>query len=232
MNYNTEVSNFCEKRLIGLPEWFSSLSALFISATGLVGLRYSHIQNRICYNLLSLLIINGIASCLYHTTGWYLFKHLDEIPMIIAVWFGIMYILDNYSVRAVYLVCDIMFVIILAVNTIPSFQHLFPIFFGIPLASMIPLICYELHKHSSNPNKKISLHLATNGILLCIVSAATWIISELWCQWYMILSHSMWHMGMALGLYYVIIALNFLNAGPEFVLSYKFFLFPIINLKH
>lgn len=230
MNYSSQVSNFCEKRILGNPEYFSAFSALFITFTGFIGMKFSYIQNRICYNLLTLLLINGVASFLYHWFGWYIFKHLDEIPMIIAVWFGIIYILNKYNNKLSYVICNIYFVFALSINTIPDFQDLFPLLFGLPLMSMVPLICYE-YKKKNNSNKSISLFLGTKGILLSFMSALIWIYTEFNCNKYLILAHSLWHIGMALGLYYVIISLNFLKLNQNFELNYKYYLFPVINAK-
>ena len=154
MEYNTVVNQFCEKKAVGNPEICSAVSALFITFTGYVGFRHSVIVNTLCYHLLALLIINGIASFSYHWCGWYLYKHLDEVPMIVAVWFGIIHILNSYNLKWLYLLCDMVFVLILSINTIPQFQNLFPVLFGVPLASMVPLICYEIQQHAHQQHKK------------------------------------------------------------------------------
>ena len=42
------------------------------------------------------------------------------------------------------------------------------------------------------------------GIVICCTSAIIWIITELLCQPYLIFGHSLWHIGMGLGIKYCI----------------------------
>lgn len=229
MDYDAVVNKFCEKRLWGNPEVNSAVSALFITYTGYVGFRHSVIVNTLCYHLLSLLIINGIGSFLYHWWGWYIFKHMDEVPMIVAVWFGIIHILNSYHSKLMFLLCDVVFVTILTINTIPDFQIFFPVLFGVPLASMVPLICYEISQHTHRLHKKKALLLAAKGIVMCCCSAILWVVSEMYCSVLLFFAHSLWHIGMALGLYHVIIALNYLDVTSEYTLCLHHRVFPVIK---
>ena len=82
--------SFCEEHLLGLPEYYNSLSSLFIVYFGLCGLMNAH--NDIFIDILyANLAIVGIGSTGYHwygNIGWALF---DEIPIIVTVFSGIVY---------------------------------------------------------------------------------------------------------------------------------------------
>ena len=78
--------------------------------------------------------------------------------------------------------------------------------------------------------QKKALMLAAQGITMCCCSALLlWIVSELYCSTLIFFAHSCWHVGMALGLYYVIIALNYLNVTSDYVLDTHYHVFPIIK---
>jgi len=85
--------SFCEEHLLGLPEYYNSISSLFIIFFGMYGLMNLH--NDIFIDMLySSLAIVGFGSTGYHwygNIGWALF---DEIPIIVTVFSGIVYV-DN-----------------------------------------------------------------------------------------------------------------------------------------
>ena len=82
--------SFCEEHLLGLPEYYNSLSSLFIVFFGIYGLM--NVKNDLFIDILyASLAIVGIGSTGYHwygNIGWALF---DEIPIIITVFTGIIY---------------------------------------------------------------------------------------------------------------------------------------------
>ncbi len=82
--------SFCEEHLLGLPEYYNSISSLFIIFFGMYGLMNLH--NDIFIDILyASLAIVGFGSTGYHwygNIGWALF---DEIPIIITVFSGIVY---------------------------------------------------------------------------------------------------------------------------------------------
>jgi len=82
--------SFCEEHLLGLPEYFNSLSSLFIIFFGIYGLMNLHNDLFIDILYASLAIV-GFGSTGYHwygNIGWALF---DEIPMIVTIFSGIIY---------------------------------------------------------------------------------------------------------------------------------------------
>ena len=82
--------SFCEEHLLGLPEYYNSISSLFIVFFGVYGLM--NVRNDLFIDILfASLAIVGVGSTGYHwygNIGWALF---DEIPMIITVFSGIIY---------------------------------------------------------------------------------------------------------------------------------------------
>ena len=82
--------SFCEEHLLGLPEYFNSISSLFIIFFGIYGLMNLHNDLFIDILYASLAIV-GFGSTGYHwygNIGWALF---DEIPMIVTIFSGIIY---------------------------------------------------------------------------------------------------------------------------------------------
>jgi hypothetical protein len=90
MKWTDMDHSFCEEHLLGLPEYYNSISSLFIIFFGMYGLMNLH--NDIFVDILyASLAIVGVGSTGYHwygNIGWALF---DEIPIIITVFSGIVY---------------------------------------------------------------------------------------------------------------------------------------------
>jgi hypothetical protein len=90
MKWTDMDHSFCEEHLLGLPEYYNSISSLFIIFFGMYGLMNLH--NDIFIDILyASLAIVGFGSTGYHwygNIGWALF---DEIPIIITVFSGIVY---------------------------------------------------------------------------------------------------------------------------------------------
>ena len=129
MKWYTNASEFCEKKLYGSPEILNSLSTIFISLFPALGLQNSLFFDLQKINILLIMIITGLTSFLYHWTGYYLFKHLDEIPMMLSLWQGITSIIKKYPEPIFYKLQsfnNLYFILLLAINTIPDFQFLFP----------------------------------------------------------------------------------------------------------
>lgn len=232
MNATTIVNNFCEKRLIGNPEYLSSFSALIISLIPYIGIKYNKNISYGAFNIYILLIITGLTSFGYHWTGWYIFKHLDEIPMLLSVWLGLLNLSKEYS-RNFYLSFAInsYFTLILALNTIPSLQFLFPYLFSISLLSTVPLQFLKLKLKKYTFKKYTNIKLSLIGILLCILSGIIWITSEIYCNKWLILAHSLWHFGIGLGVYYTIISEEYFKNKRENLdvkIKYMYKIIPVI----
>ena len=90
MHWTDMDHSFCEEHLLGLPEYYNSISSLFIIFFGIHGLMNRTNETFIDVIYASLAIV-GFGSTGYHwygNIGWALF---DEIPMILTVFYGIIY---------------------------------------------------------------------------------------------------------------------------------------------
>ena len=236
MNITSDANNFCEKRLIGNPEYFSSFSALFISLFPIIGIIYNKIISKEALNIFSILIITGFTSFGYHWYGWYLFKLLDEIPMILAVWLGIYELKYDIS-KNIYssIIVNLYFILIITINSFPQYQYLFPILFTLSMILLIPLLIFKLSRVDNNDVviKKNLYNILYNGVKYCLVSGIIWILSERYCNILFILAHSIWHFGIGLGVYHIIIFqeyyCNYINKKNKLEIEYKFSIIPIIK---
>ena len=174
------------------------------------------------------MIITSFTSFLYHWTGYYLFKHLDEIPMMLSLWQGITSIAKIYPKKYYYglqAMNNLYFILLLGINTVPDFQFLFPVFFAFPLFMLIPLI--EYIKECSKINRTLYM-----GFVLCIVSGLAWVLTELNCSPLMIFGHSLWHFGMSLGIYHIVVALEYLSlSDKKYTIKNIYKIVPIISLN-
>ena len=236
MNATTIKSHFCEKKIIGNPEYFSSFSSLIISFIPYISLKYSQLNTIFAVNILQILFITGLTSFGYHWTGWYIFKQLDEIPMIIAIWLGLLYFITNLksSLNNIYFfVINLYFIIFLSLNTIEYFQFLFPYLFSIVMLVMIPCLIKIYRKKYSYSNL-IPIKLSIIGSIIIILSGLIWFITELNCNKYLILAHSLWHFGIIYGVYNIIISMEcfeYFKKGIDIKIDYKYRIIPIISLQ-
>jgi len=209
MEYNHVIIQFCERKLFpNQPEYLNCISALYISGIGFYNLVTQKNLSKSLEIIYWCIIANGMMSFLLHYTGWYLFKLLDEFSMIIPLWIGLSKFIHDlgYPTWCVGLL-TFLNISLLGLNVFSWFSKFFPIFFATELLSIIPLY-YKLinqnrtniilRKYTWNANKGIQ------GILICCISGGTWIITELNCNIYLILGHSIWHIGMSTGMCYII----------------------------
>ena len=241
MLWNEIIGNFCESKIYGYPEILNCLSCVFISLFPYIGLKYANFKNYRVKNIMSFIFIAGFTSFGYHWSGYYLFKHLDEIPMIMGIWIGIVHFLSIINTEFIFTaITNLYFIIILSINAVPKFNFLFPILFGIPCFSLIPLAIAYFIKYRETENKiynkkqNRSHQLALIGTIICILSAITWIITECYCNSLLIFGHSIWHFGMPLGMYYIIAAAEYheqLKINKNIKVNYLYKIIPVINDK-
>jgi hypothetical protein len=216
MKWDYIIGNFCEKKIWGShPEWLNCLSCFFISYIPYMGLKYSKINSETIKNILSFLFIGGFTAFLYHWNGYYISKHLDEVPMILSIWLGLKKILsiNNLNIYFQYIL-NIYFVLLLSINSIPNFDNYFPILFTFPCLLLIPLLLkyYICMKHTCK-NEKILIgkHVCFKGMLLSIMGALSWVLSENYCHPLMILGHSLWHIFFSLGMFYILTSIDYME---------------------
>ena len=142
----------------------------------------------------------------------------------------------EYSNEAIYILkCKkiIMFISMLyyyaciTIASIPNYDSLFSILFGSSLLILWIPIGFFLHylKQSEHkpPNKKLFTYFLSGG-LICTISGIVWFSTEVPCQKnpalakYFFFTHGIWHIGMSMGIYYLltsVILLNYYLTGVE-----------------
>jgi hypothetical protein len=238
MLYWTDVDHsFCEESLLGIPEYYNSISSLFFVFFGFHGLM--NLQNELFIDILySKLIIIGIGSTGYHwygNIGWGLF---DEIPMILSIFTGIIYVDNVYFLHhsscliqktiiesselknfiyyrklkiLTYLFTMCYFIII---NVMSNYRKFFPILFAFSCAYFYYKLFLLLN--IINPVLKSKINNKIFYSLLTITSSGIiWVITENLCKCvkyrFLIIGHPLWHVFVGHGFYNVIQILYFIK---------------------
>jgi len=236
--YWTDIDHsFCESTLTGLPEYYNAISSLFILFFGLYGMinTYNELFIDILYANLAIV---GIGSFGYHwfgNIGWALF---DEIPMILAIFTGIIYtdnvyfllskeknyndilVIKNlvYEKKIKLLVYLFSMCIIIIYNAMTNFRKLFPTIFGI-VATYLYYKIFILMKLLNHNLKHIILHKIQNSLFTIALSAIIWISTELTCNYIklyiFLLGHPLWHFFIGHGFYNLIQIVYFIKTYDE-----------------
>ena len=209
MKYNNVIIQFCERRLFpDRPEYLNCISALYISGIGLYKLFLHKEISKSLEIIYWCIVTNGTMSFMFHYTGWYLFKLLDEISMIIPLWLGLSNFLHDLKYSTKYIgLLTFLNISLLGLNVFSWFSNYFPIVFASELLLIIPIYYQVFNKTKTNIiiNKYDYIkNEGGQGILLCCISGSIWFITELNCNIYFILGHSIWHIGMSTGLCYIL----------------------------
>ena len=206
---------FCEAELYEnkySPEYCNAITALFISYIGYFGIRTTlRPINHNVFGLYFSLIINGISSCLYHIThtiGWGL---IDRFSMILIAFHCFLIFICVFqhlqiSSKMYHTFHSIVMIYIVLLATVCGLhqEELFNTLFGGFLVSIV-LFLIAVYNLTIIPYR--IMNCAIRGILLLGISGISWIITETNCTKYSILpylfGHSIWHISVALGGYYV-----------------------------
>ena len=202
MNYSDQVSNFCEKQLFpNQPEYINAFSAFFLCYISMKNLRIPKhkkigpIKDVIYWCIFA----NGISSFTYHWYGWYIFKLADEFTMIIPIWLGAVEIIYHLNYPHIYIGAITLYnASLLVFDTFMWFEFYFSLFFAMELLLLIPLYIKSLHKQR-DPKR-----LGLKGIIISSASGICWWITERNCHIYLIWGHAVWHIGIGVGLSYLI----------------------------
>ncbi len=210
MNNIEFYHNFCESVLQNYkgPEILNSYSSLFISLIPIfMGLPQLINFKNVGY----MLILNGFFSFYYHYSLSWLGKHLDEVTMILANYYGISGLIkfydNNYQnkinrLNTIFLPCFISF------NTIPQLDFLFPTIFGIYVSYTVYLI-YDISRIYYNSKTIISY------LMYSLFGAVCWSISELYCTEETKYGHVLWHMLFPYGFYKILLIYDdIINSSP------------------
>ncbi len=242
--YWTDVDHsFCESSLTGLPEYYNAFSSLFIVLFGIKGL--FNIYNELFVDILyTNLIIVGFGSFGYHwrgNIGWGLF---DEIPMILAIFTGIIYT-DNvhfllcknlydknesmikniiYKRKGKLFIYLFTMCLIIICNIMSNFRKLFPTVFGC-VASYLYFKIFMLLKMIT-VNKDLITIKTYNSLKTIALSGSIWIFTELSCNYIkhpiFLIGHPMWHFFIGHGFYNLIQVVYFIKTNDtNYTLRYN-----------
>ena len=99
----TMTNGFCESALYAdetHPEYINSITALYMVLFGSYGLYNLPANSVLSTNwrmIYSFFLLNGIGSCGYHYTSYFVFKFLDEFTMIMAIYCAVYQNISNLS---------------------------------------------------------------------------------------------------------------------------------------
>lgn len=237
MHWTDIDHSFCEEHLLGgLPEYYNSISSLFIIFFGLYGLFKIHNDLFIDILYASLAVV-GIGSTGYHwygNIGWALF---DEIPMIITVFSGIIYTDNVYYITYnnkhigdensiirgplaassqkinifVYLLGMYVFMIS---NVMANYRMVFPQLFTCVVVGLYYKI-YLLITLLDPYFQSHVLYKACNSCLIITASGFIWAFTEISCTYVdyyiLLLGHPMWHFFIGHGFYNLIQVIYFIK---------------------
>lgn len=222
--------SFCESSITGLPEYYNAFSSLFISLFGIYGMTNS--CNDLFIDIMyAKLIIIGFGYHWYGNIGWGLF---DEMPMILAIFIGIVYT-DNvhflicknenknnsleirkyiYNKKTKLVLYLFTMCLILILNVMTNYRRLFPFAF----AGVVCFLYYKISKLlniTSPAIKNIIFEKARNSLLTVAASGSIWAITEVTCNYikskFFLLGHPMWHFFIGHGFYNLIQIVYFIK---------------------
>lgn len=230
-NWALVLPGFCESVGTGPPEYFNSISSVFILFYGMMGLFVSQNNNILIRVISGSLAFTGIGSAIYHWTLYNGWGHTDGQPMLIASYLGafqsidlIIYkklALDNNSGRRKYeMVSGAMAFLFLsglclslAIEASDDTTMYFTYTFVIPeliIAISCMIIRFGTHANvttEQNADIGLAFKYMWFGMGYSITAAAFWIITENTCKlpgmsWEKwLFAHPIWHLGISAGMY-------------------------------
>ena len=252
--YWTDIDHsFCESSITGLPEYYNSVSSIFIIFFGLYGI--SNIYNELFVDILyANLTVIGFGSVGYHwygNIGWGLF---DEIPMITAIFIGILYIdytqsyfihhsqLDNnqvnrplqiYQKKAKILSYFSMMIFLIIINIMTNYRKMFPTMFTI-IAVYLYYKMYTLVKILDIEFKRQVITKIYNTLLTIVASGSIWTITEISCNHFtyhiFLLGHPLWHFFIGHGFYNLIQVVYYIKQNNA-ALNLKYNRFYLLHFE-
>ena len=218
INFDTFDHSFCEAKLFNNgPEYFSCLTALFISFLGFFGIIMNQLEENALFLYYSF-IINGITSSFYHYNHYIGWGLMDRYSMIlIAIYcFKIFFKVLEPNNNTIW--HSIRFFSTLYIVFIQTFAGLhqekyFNNMFGFFLVSIL-IFVIKISNVDYNLNHKL-IDLSFKGIFLITIGGVSWIITENLCHSFTImkylLGHAVWHICVALGGYYISLVPIYMN---------------------
>ena len=247
MNWESMDHSFCESKILGLPEYINSITSLFISGFGLLGLFNTPKSNMYVDVIYALLFIVGFGSGGYHWTGNIGWAMFDEMPMIFSIFASIIYIdsvsayswskaveynrktsicYPNYTQKCkllIYLTNMVGFVIC---NTMNNYRRLFPGCFALVMLYMYYKV-FELYNITSPLMKKITINKMYFALKTVSMSAIIWATTEVSCTFIahpiFLIGHPMWHFFVGHGFYNMIQIIYYVDKNDmNYNISYSY----------
>lgn len=242
-SWHTHLHYFCEHYTFHQPhEYTNSFSSLAITAAGLFGLLAngsdvvlpSHIAGP-----LTLLVLNGFASFWFHWTNEFGPGMLDQGSMVLAVWCGLMPVLQRVFrplyARVAQLAASALAVGTIAVMTIVEYDTYFSGLFaalGLSLAGGL----YTIYRRERLIASQRLLDTFKQGLASALGVSVVWFTTELPCKEHPWLGyffgHVFWHVGISWGVVWLLQALLYLDLEDQGYQPYfpnRFF--PLLKLQ-
>jgi hypothetical protein len=205
MNFTSSISEpFCEGRILGIPEYLNSFSSLFISLVAYAGLQTKNLNEDIKM-IYFILFLNGFFSMGFHWTMYYGWKNLDQVTMIMCIWFGLKVTLNMCRFRSnipLYLLhLSNIIILVLSVCEYDSFFRLSFTIESLLLIYVYNVLTYKLFY-------KDYYGFGKRGLVISMAAGVFWGLTELFCNKYLIIGHSVWHLCISYGMH---LLLQFVN---------------------
>lgn len=233
LTFTTKLNGFCEATIYGgPPEYINAITSLFITFIGYYAIQANSHSNQNILMLYASLIINGMASCIYHWTHYNGWGHFDAVSMILISMFSMLAMkqeiehLYNIKNRKVYIDTSFMlYFTVMIVSLCLDNDLVFRILFGCFLVFI--LIGVVLINNVINNNRLyLDNEIVYNGHfgMFCVAfSGISWIITETLCDSVTVIKyipgHAFWHIFISYGGYHVsqlILALSFVRQSLKF----------------
>lgn len=233
MHWTDIDHSFCEAAINGLPEYYNAVSSLFISGFGIYGMmnKYNELFVDVLYTNL---IIVGFGSFGYHwygNIGWGLF---DEIPMILAIFTGIIYAdnvyylahrktCEQYASLQTYMIVRkkikllvylFSMTLITILNVMSNYRKWFPTVFACAAGYLYYKIFMLLRLMSASAKHSVASK-AYYSLATIALSGIIWITTEVSCNSIhhpvFLVGHPLWHFFIGHGFYNLIQVVYFIK---------------------
>ena len=231
---------FCENKILNTHEYINSITSIFILLFGLYGVSSSNnIILDIIYSIISIISIGSIG---YHYTGNIGFALLDEIPMIISIFIGLIFIdtlyykiKNNDFIRKIKLLIFLFIMIIFIIfNIMSNFRLIFPYIF----LSCIIIFLLNLYNLIIILPSEISVQIYKKyiySVFFLITSMLFWGITEIFCTKlyipFALLGHPLWHLFVGYSFYNIVQIIYFIKLFLYSNHNYKIYYNYIYLLK-
>jgi len=247
MKFNTIDHHFCEGNILGVPEVLNSFTSLIFSFFGFYGLcsnyfiniNYVHDTNIFITNFIySIFFVIGIGSFGYHWTQYLGWALMDETPMIVSLFTGLLYIeytnhllnkinsnilinsydtnkyLYNlfYKLSSIFLTyCMFSFI---TINPFNNYRKLFPFFWACSLIIFSFRFLNLVNTFDNHFNKNVS-HFVKYQVLITYIGGIIWCFTEIVCNYnhnlLLLIGHPLWHFIIGYAFYNIIQIIYFIN---------------------